>query len=286
MESPDESFTKERYIWQISALRLLRERACVQYARQVVPRVVDEVSIEFPDTEIDLGLRVAVRSQRLEGRALLPTLYEEEKHGIALDVGRIALEALHRADVSSAPFGLFSRVYRLVRGPRAMLGEMLHSPLLSLNQRRELRRLVARYMVDGGGRKVLVHGDLQPAHLIFSSARKSLGYIDLEAMHVGKAATNFAQLWIGFHFADPALGQKLYRRFREQSSHLLDECFDADVRAEIALRSYSHIRQGRRQGLEEMEGKARLLLGRVLSGTSFREMCLEGTMDGNAKGIR
>ncbi len=284
--TPDTFFTKQRYIWQVSALRLLRERACVQYARQMVPRVVDGFSIEFPETEIDIGLRVAVRSQHLEGRALFSMLYEQELHEAALNVGMIALEALHRADVSSAPFGHFSRVYRLARGPKAMLGEMLRSPLLSPNQRRELRHLVAGYMVDRGGRKVLVHGDLQPSHLIVDPERESLGYIDLEAMHIGKAATNLAQLWIGFHFADPSLGQKLYRQFRERAPHLLDEYFDPDVRAEIALRSYSHIRQGRRLGLEEMEGKARFLLGSVLSGTSFEELCLEGTTHGNAKSIR
>lgn len=271
--SPGEYVTKRRYLWQVNALRLLREKTCAQYARCVVPGVIDGVKIQFPDTEISLGVHVAVRTRRLEGRALFDMLYEPEMRELALDVGVLALTALHSADVSSAPFALFSRVYPAVRALKVAVAEMLGSPLLSPDQRGALRRLVADYVGDRGGERVLVHGDLHPAHLIVDLAHNSLGFVDLEAMRIGKAATNFAQLWIAYHFAHAELGQRLYQRNAEQFPALVDTSFDTDVRAEMALRSYSHIRDGRRLGKAEMEQKARILLDQVLGGASFEEIC-------------
>jgi len=279
-----EFFAKRKYVWRIRGLRLLRERACVQYARQAVPCVVDGVHIEFPDTDVSLGLHVAVRSRRLEGRELLPMLYERENRQIALDMGITALKALHSADVTAAPFALFSMIYRLVRGSGVALGEMLKSPLLSPNQRSELHRLVVAYVMSKGGRKVLLHGDLHPSNLIVDLGRNSLGFIDLEAMRLGKAATNFAQLWGGFHFAHPLLGQRFYQEYVAQFPELLDEQFDTDVRAELALRSYSHIQAGRRSGNKGLEGKARILLASVLSGASFEDICC-GVSDRSAESI-
>ena len=271
-----EYVTKKRYLWQVNALRLLREKTCAQYAHRVVPGVIDGVRIQFPEPEIFLGVRVAVRTRRLEGRALFEMLYEPAMGDVAVRIGAIALQALHSADVSSAPFALFSRVYQPVRALKVAVNEMLSSPLLSPAQRTALRRLVADYAGDRGGKRVLVHGDLHPSHLIVDLAHHSLGLIDLEAMRIGKAATNFAQLWIGFHFAHPELGQRLYQRYAEQSPALLDARFDTDVRAELALRSYSHIQEGRRLGKREMEQKARILLDQVLAGASFEQICFQG----------
>jgi len=212
-------------------------------------------------------------------------LYEQEMREMALDMGVIALKALHAVDVASAPLGLFSTVYRLVRGPRVALSEMLGSRVLSTDQRRELNRLVASSVVDRGGKKVLLHGDLHASHLIVDIEKRSLGFIDLEAMRIGKAATSFAQLWIGYHFADSLLGQRFYQQYAAQCSDLLDEQFDTDVRTEIALRSYSLMQVGKRSGNQEMEGKARILLAGVLSGASFEGMCLGGVPHGNTESI-
>lgn len=269
-------FIKKRHIWHVSALRLLREHACARYARQSVPPRIDGVNIVFPDTEVSLGFQISVRSRCLEGRDLFLMLYQQEMRGVALDMGIIALKAMHMADVTSAPFALFSTVYRFVRGPSVALGAMFGSPLLSRNQRGELNRLVLGSVMDRGGRKILVHGDLHASHLIVNLAEESLGFIDLEAMRIGKAATNFAQLWIGFHFADPLLGQAFYRRYREQFADVLDEQFDTDVRTELAFRSHSGVYSGRRLRNRDLEGKSRILLAKVLSGATFEEICLRG----------
>jgi hypothetical protein len=212
-------------------------------------------------------------------------LYQQEEHSTALDIGIIALESLYSADVTSAPFALYSTIYPMLRGPKVAVRELLGSPFLSAKHRRELKRLVAAYVRNRGGKETLVHGDLQAGHLIVNRTKKSLGFIDLEAMCIGKEATNFAQLWIGYHIADRLLGQRFYRRYAEQFSELLNEQFDADVRAEIALRSYSHIEQGIRLGNKKLEGEARILLASVLSGATFEEICLGEGLVGNAESI-
>ena len=269
--------SKSRYIWDVRALQLLREKAAVQYALRAVPRVVSGVRIEFPEAEISLGLRVTVRSRRIEGRNLLPMLYHQETQELALDMAMIALDALYRADITSNPFTFFGRAYGFVRRRKVALGELFGPSLLSSEQRIRLNRLLVHYAkTRKSGRRALVHGDLHASNLVVNLPGKSLGFVDLELMHIGDPATNFAQLWVGFHFADPLLGQRFYQRYARQFSDTLDEQFDASVRAEIALRCYSMIRAGKRLGNVEMEEKARILLGSVLDDRSFEEVCLGG----------
>ena len=242
-------FSKSRYIWNIRALQLLREKAAAQYALEVVPRVVDGIHIEFPEIETSLGLRVTARSRRIEGRNLLPIVYHQETRELALDMAMIALEALRRADVTSNPFAFFGRAYGFVRGRKIALGELFGPSLLSSEQRIRLNRLLVDYAKAGkSGRRVLVHGDLHPANLVVNLPRRSLGFVDLELMHIGDPVTNFAQLWQVFHFASPLLGQELYKRYVRRFPETLDKPYDASVRTEIALRCYSMIRSGQRGG--------------------------------------
>lgn len=268
---PTRFLRKTRWLWQPSALRLIREKGCVAYAREAVPRVVDGFAIQFPDTQVALGLRVMVRSRHLEGRDLTSLLYQEATRDLGLDVGMATLKAFNTADISSRRFTLASLLYRWVRGPKVALREMLGSALLSRAQRQELVRLVTGHITHWSGKQVLVHGDLHAAHVLVDLERRSLGFIDLEAMHIGKATTNFAQLWGGFYYADETLAGRFYQRYREHFPGLLDAQFDTDVRLELALRSYSHIRAGRRQGNRMLEAKARRLLVNALGGACFNE---------------
>jgi aminoglycoside phosphotransferase (APT) family kinase protein len=189
----------------------------------------------------------------------------------------IALEALHRADVTSNPFAFFGQAYRFVRRCKVAFGELFGPSLLSSEQRIRLNWLLGDYTkASKSGKKALVHGDLHASNLVVNSLGKSLGFVDLELLHIGDPVTNFAQLWIGFHFADPLLGQRFYQRYARQFPDTLDEQFDASVRAEIALRCYSMIRSGKRTGNIDMDEKSRVLLGSVLDDRSFEEACLSG----------
>ncbi|HNS52811.1 MAG TPA: aminoglycoside phosphotransferase family protein [Anaerolineae bacterium] len=268
--------TKRRHLWQPSALRLLREAACARAARRSVPAVIDGVRIHFPEIKVSCGLEVTVRSTRLSGQPLLEMLYQEGLRETALDMGLIGLRALEFADLGSAPGGLFGRIYPAIRPLKVMMGEMSRSGLLTPRQRRTLGSLVLAQLLAPCTQRVLVHGDLHPSHLIVDLASRTLGIIDLEAMRTGKAATNFAQLWIGYYFADEELGREFRRRYFLASAMVIDERFDADVRAELALRSYSHVIEGMRQSNREMEEKARALLSSVLTSRSFDEICPEG----------
>jgi len=272
----DEFLTKRRPLWHAGAMRLLRERACADYARRVAPQEVDGVRIQFPVTQISVGVQVTVRSQRIEGEALFELLYRQETRQRALDLGIAALRALHSAQVASAPLALFGRTYQPLRELKVAVSETFGPSLLLSEQRRELRRLILDYNRDHGEKKVLVHGDLQPSHLIVGASGESLGFIDLEAMRIGKAATNFAQLWIGYYIADPLLGQSLFERYTDWHPDPLDARFDTDVRAEIALRCHRHVLEGRRSANGILEERAGILLARVLSGKSFEEVCFEG----------
>lgn len=274
---PDGCFTKSRHIWRPSAYRLLREPVCVRFARQVVPPTLAGIDIVFPETWRTVGRRVTVTSRRLPGESLLELLYRPEARGLALDLGMVVLEALQTADVTRDPFALFALAYRAFKGPGILIGEQFgRSPLLSRAERGELRRLVRGYVLGPNRCRVLVHGDLQPSHLIFDPASRALGIIDLEALHLGKPAANFGQLFTGYHYADAALGRDLYRRYRGRFPGLFDRPFDDDVRAAVALRCYRHVCIARQRGKLELETKAHGLLKSVLTGATFAEICLAG----------
>lgn len=274
-------FSKSRRAWNVRALRLLRERACVNYARRAVPAVVDGVRIQFPDTNVAFGPHISVRSRRIEGRDLMSMLYEPNMRETALHLGMTALHALHSADLRATPLSLFGALYGLSRGPAMAVDEILLSRLLSPSRRLRLIRLAARSTLPAGPPKVLLHGDLHASHLIVDLETNSLGFIDLEAMRVGKATTNFAQLWNAYYIADPELGQTFYQRYTEQFADLVDEQFDDDVRIELALRSYRHMQAGRRLGNQQLERIAYNLLQSILDGASFHDICFQGELRGS-----
>jgi len=199
--------------------------------------------------------------------------YDQETQALALDMAMVALKALERAAVTSNTFRLFSMAYGLVRKLKVILGELRSAPILSPKQKSTLNRLAASYTreVDRG---VLVHGDLHAGNLLVNCEDKSLGFVDLEMLHVGKSATNFAQLWISFHFADASLGKLLYQRCLRQFADVWDEDFDSDVRAEVALRSYVLVRGAGKTGHTELEVKSRRLLNHALGNQEFREWVL------------
>lgn len=266
---------KERAIWNPRSLQLLREKRAAQYAQQAVPQILDGTHISFPKIEVSFGLRVLVKSTRIEGRNLLEMIYDPKTRDLALDMAMVALKALNVADVSPAPFSLFSRIYGMGRRLKIALGERLGASILSPAQRATLNLLVPSYLkTREGEKKALVHGDLHAGNLLVNWKTNSLGFVDLEMVHIGKPVTNFAQLWISFHFADPSLGQNLYHRYINQSPAMTDGYFDSDCRAEVALRCYSNLREARKNGNTELEEKARILLGNVLNGTSFERFVL------------
>jgi aminoglycoside phosphotransferase (APT) family kinase protein len=275
MSSPSDYVIKQRNIWQSHALQLLRERACAQYARQVVPPEVAGVQIRFPEIEVALGWRVTVRSRKLPGQSLFTMLYQPEMRENALQMGLIALEALHQADVRAAPFDFFGGWYQRTRGPRIKLVELLGRPLLSAQERKTILNMINNYISNDNKPKVLVHGDLQASHLLVDLDQNSLGFIDLEAMRIGHAATNFAQLWQAFFAADPVLGRCFYREYLVGYADSIDEQFDHDVRAELALRCYRQIHVARQVDNSEMDQNARTLLQQILDGVTFAEICFE-----------
>jgi glycosyltransferase involved in cell wall biosynthesis len=267
--------TKERIIWAPRALQLLREGTTVRYAQTVVPRLVDGVHIRFPEIEVSFGLRVAVRSRQIEGQSLLEMVYGQETQDLALDMAIVALKALEMAAVVSDPFRLFGLAYGLVRRLKVTTSELYGESILSPKQRGRLNRLVANYTQNKGvGRRVLVHGDLHAGNLLVNCEERLLGFVDLEMLHIGKSATNFAQLWISFHFAAPSLGQRFYRRYVKQFPQILSEQFDSDVRAEVALRCHSMVGEAKKGGNAELGEKSRILLGDVLGSKSFEEFVL------------
>ena len=266
---------KARDIWDPRCVQLLRERATARYARKVVPRLVDGTCIRFPEIEVSAGLRISVMSRRIRGRNLLEMLYDGETQELALDSAVTALKALDGADVDPGTFVSFGIAYRLARTLKAILSERSDVFLLSPEQRAELNRLILGYVRPRRGeRQVLVHGDLHAGNLVVNSEEGVLGIIDLEMMHLGRPVTNFAQLWISFHFATPELGRIFYCRYIEEHSGTLDECFDRDAQAEVAVRCLSLIREARRSAHVELEKKAHALLGNVLDSGSFKDVVL------------
>ncbi len=264
---------KERVIWNPRSLQLLREQATVRYALRVAPRMVDGIRVDFPETEVSLGFRVRAQSRRIKGRNLLEMIYDPETQGFALDMAMVALKALNNANVTFEPFVLFGAAYGWVRRLKVTLSEMTGTPILSSEQRVKLSCLASSYTKDRRGeRKALLHGDLHAANVVVDCEENSLGFVDLEMMHIGKPVTNFAQLWISFHFADPSLGKRFYSRYVDQFSETLNEHFDSDARAEIALRCYVLVRGAKKSGHAELEKKARVLLASVLHSQSFEKM--------------
>lgn len=274
MENQSETsvFVKRRPVWKQDALRLVREVHCIRYARAVLPATVEGVQIILPETESTVGLHVVVRSQRLAGQTLYTLLFELQAYDDALHLGLIALDALQQAQVRTTDFLLPGLVFRFVKGPRIALGETINTDLLSAAQRKVFIRLLRQHLTTAPRPAVLVHGDLHASHVIVDLAQNTLGFIDFEAMHVGKPSTDFAQMWVGYHYADPCLGQRFFEAYRLRHRHLVDEQFDLDVRAELAMRSHRQLRAARAAGNGGLAQRARGLLDAVLSGATFAEI--------------
>lgn len=268
-----EVFIKQRPVWHPSAWRLLREYSCVKYAQEYVPRTVNEILIEFPKTNVKISQQVTVSSTALEGTSLLALLHDPATYNLAIDVGLAALEALQSAEIKGRPFLLFSAIYKYVKGPLGQLG-MTSRQNITRQQRHRLNLLMKHYMRDQSS-SCLVHGDLHASHLIINKNPLSIGLIDLEVMHIGKAATNFAQLWIGYYYSSPILGAIFYSIYQRYYPNLITPQFDNDVLTELAFRCQNHIQVGMRAGNRSLEFAARNLLTQVLSGSSFEALCLE-----------
>ena len=193
---------------------------------------------------------------------------EQEK---AMELGLTLLSALQAANVRRYRFAGFGAMFRITKGlklaPLALLGQ----PRLSKQEFREFLRLLRLYSRRRITLPVLVHGDLHQSHILIDRAARTMGIVDLEAMHVGRAATNFAQLWIGYHYTDQMLGSRFYQRYCERFSRFVTPDFDEDVRFEVALRAFVHVRAGRNQHNGLLEQYADKLLRCMLSGTSFAQ---------------
>lgn len=270
--------SKSRPVWQSSAFRLLREARSIDYARRVMPATVDDVHIQLPQTDITLGLNISVHSQRLVGQTLFVLLFQHQDYHNALRMGHVALDALHQARVSPAAFPLSGLLFRFVKGPRIALKEMVSSRLLSGSQKRQYNNLLRRHLLSRARPLTLVHGDLHASHIIVDLQKNTLGFIDFEAMHVGKASTNFAQLWIGYYYADAQLGSTFYEQYAQHYPSAINEQFDIDVRVELAMRAHRHIRAAHAQGNDRLAQQARTLLDAVLSGATFATICNNGAI--------
>jgi aminoglycoside phosphotransferase (APT) family kinase protein len=271
-------FTKQRPILDPSASRLLREQACAEYAQRVVSPSVKGVRIVFPRTVTSYGYRISVRTQAIEGESLLSMLYQPALRERAVEMGLVALEALYGVDVASLRFTAFGALYRFGKGPLAALQTLLGTPQIARVEQRQLLRLALSYFARDGTDAVLVHGDLHASHIIIDRAANTLGFIDLEAMHRGNPATDFAHLWTGYHYANAALGHQFYQRHQDQFPHLATDRFDADTRFELALRARKHIGEATRLRNSELKEKATALLHGVLQRVTFEEACLDGSL--------
>jgi aminoglycoside phosphotransferase (APT) family kinase protein len=272
MSSLPPAFAKRRYLLKPGGIRLLREASWANYARTAVPISVNGFQVNFPETRTELGWHVTVWTSRMTGEPLLSLLYDSRFQNTAVDAGLAALEALHLADLRLIPSSPFGWTFRFIKGMRLLSQTTIRAALLMPAEEKELRRLVRRYIFGQSEKPVLTHGDLHASHVLVDRGRNALGIIDLEAMHVGKGATNFAQLWDGFHYADKELGRQLFERYAAQHDAELNNQFDNDVRLEIALRSYRHILVGQQTKNMELTEKAARLFHWVLSGASFDSM--------------
>lgn len=273
-----EWLTKKRPLIGTGAWRLMREDVCADYARCAVSSWIRGTRIEFPQTVVTRGLYVSVRTRRIAGETKFSMLSQPDGYEDAVEMGLIILEALYTAEVASGDFRVFSILYKYGKGPAVALRMLLGSPRLSRDEKRELIRLMKCYLRTADSNRVLAHGDLHTSHIIVNRPGSTLGLVDLEAVHIGKPATNFAQLWIGYHYADRALGVLFYDRHMTRFPNLATDQFDTDVRVETALRAHRQIREAERIRNTELRTKAEILLHGVLQAFSFEEACHQGRL--------
>lgn len=276
--SPHSPHTKSRYIWNPRAWQLLRERPNSRYARSAVPRQVKGVRIEFADSKLSLGLRIRATSTHLTGENLLEMLYCPQKRDAALSMALIALQALYEANIHGTPFPLFSCAYRLFRNWKILLREAVGRRILTQEQRATIRGLFAQERRGRNRQRVLVHGDLHATNVLINLAVPSLAFLDLELMHEGSPATDFAPLWLGFYFADPHLGMTFRQQYVETFPDKIDDQFDISFRAEVARRCYAMIRTGQKLCHARMVTLSHTLLENTLTARTWEDI---GNMEGN-----
>lgn len=268
---------KARWIWTPRAAQLLRERRAVDFARSVIPAEVGGFRIKFPETKVSCGLKVVVRSQRLEGQSFLGLLYSSSSLNCVPQIALVVLEAFERADPLTDYFHGFSRLYRFVRRRQVILEEIAKRPLLTPMQRRRFIPLTGQYVRDASRQpQSLVHGDLSASNILVDDSRSMIGIIDLEMLHTGLPVTNFAQLWVAIFHRNPMLAHEFLTMYRDSRPETTDVCFDVNARAEISLRCYSDLRVARRIGNPTMERHAHFLLDEALKDQSLESICLQG----------
>lgn len=264
---------KQRPIWRPGSIRLFREASCAIRARAALASLQQGWQIHVPETRVSVGRYLRLESERLRGEQLIDMFYKPEVRELCLDLGIVVLSSLQSADIAAFDGLAFDRWYQRLRAARVLAFEASKRALLSRDQRTALGRLVSDYLRHPYTATVLVHGDLQASHIIVDAESRSLGIIDLEVMRVGRPVTNFAQLWEAYYFADRELGRLFYERYLTECGSFVDEYFDADVRAEVALRCHSHLLASDCAELHILKAPADRLLKEVLGGAGLEQIC-------------
>lgn len=266
-----QEIVKQRSIWNLRAWQLLREQRTSRYAVRKMPQMIRNVHIRIPRSKISVGLRVTSRSEFIAGENMLPLLYDSRTRGEALSMALIALDAFEGASIGENDFAWFSKLFRLRRSWKMRAIKHSHQLLLSTKEKRALADLhSAVALVESPS---LVHGDLHAGNLIVDFQNRSLGILDLELLHIGHPAINFAQLWIAFFFADPRLGGQLYHAYAQSHPWIAKPPSERVIKAEIVLRCYSMIETGNQKPTKSiMKDKSLQLLKAILSVDSFQQL--------------
>jgi len=259
-------------LWNLRSWQLLREQSASKYATAKMPREINGIHILIPRVRRDVGFTISSRSEFITGDSMLPLLYRPHSQLLALRMALTALEAFERATTSPDDFKWFSRFYRWHRERKIRSVEREKYVHLSAIEKKELRSLYSMVGIADGS--TLVHGDLHASNLVIDQSTNSLGILDLELLHIGHPATNFAQLWIAFHFADPILGGRFFYEYAKNHPWITNHLSEQIIKAEIVVRCYSMIEVGfKHQAKSLMRDSSTHLMKATLSGQSFQQLC-------------
>ncbi len=259
-------FNKTRPYYSLRAWQLIREERASQIAQQALPAQVDDVVIVVPQVKARLTASgVQINAPHFEGWPLMTGLYNAGQSSDAVQMAATALQALNLARFDQNPFPIFSCLYWPVRVLKVRLRQASHVRLLSAQDAQRLATLLER---PAGGQPrpmSLVHGNLHGGNVIMDAERRSLALVDLEMMHLGDPAADFAALWVTHYIAGPQLAGQFFRATAERLPGLLGGDFLPRAGREILVETYLMVYKGRSGGNQDLEQRSLALLKRLLA---------------------
>jgi thiamine kinase-like enzyme len=263
---------KIRNYWNFRAYEMLREPNSCKFAGKILPCSLNGIRIVVPETKIILTIKgIIVRSQYIFGETLEKNIYNKDIN-LGIDWGLTAIQALWSAPVFGYSFRIFGVIYQPLRVIKALLTEIFILRIFSLPKVWRLVCLLVKTRSQHNKTRVLVHGNLHGGNLIVDFDNRTLGFIDLELLHIGDACVDFASLWFSYYASSQKVGRQFVQSAIQRFPSIITPEFLRDVIKDITIEMILMVSKAKSKKNRKLENIATDLLIKLLNCNDLREL--------------